>query len=244
MKTSRSITGSSVGIFIVVALRNGEAVRQHYHSHSHLPAVWTCFIFLAYRQPSWLNSTHDTSTTMIKVCTEMDSFLPILTPFLDLEHEEEWGCSGKEEAKDERRSDPRAKRLRFMAFTWYWVLNTLLPSADLTELDLPSTMKTHFPDPADLLNFTLTITPDEGTSPFLQGISYRRTDLLWRHVQEWRFHFLVCYQHKLPTRPSKGQVHTKSKRIILRRIPRHSRIFSSDLPSKCWPWGQRLSEHP
>lgn len=33
---------------------------------------------------------------------------------------------------------------------------------DLTELDLPPTMKTHFPDPADLLNFTLTITPDEG----------------------------------------------------------------------------------
>jgi len=33
---------------------------------------------------------------------------------------------------------------------------------DLTELDLPSTMKTDFPDPADLLNFTLTITPDEG----------------------------------------------------------------------------------
>ena len=24
-------------------------------------------------------------------------------------------------------------------------------------------MATHFPDPADLLNFTLTITPDEGT---------------------------------------------------------------------------------
>jgi len=33
---------------------------------------------------------------------------------------------------------------------------------DLTELDLPATMKTHFPDPADLLNFQLTITPDEG----------------------------------------------------------------------------------
>jgi len=33
---------------------------------------------------------------------------------------------------------------------------------DLTELDLPATMTTHFPDPADLLNFTLTITPDEG----------------------------------------------------------------------------------
>jgi len=33
---------------------------------------------------------------------------------------------------------------------------------DLTELDLPATMKTHFADPADLLNFTFTITPDEG----------------------------------------------------------------------------------
>ncbi|TDL28061.1 E2 ubiquitin-conjugating enzyme [Rickenella mellea] len=33
---------------------------------------------------------------------------------------------------------------------------------DLTELDLPSTMQTNFPDPADLLNFTLIITPDEG----------------------------------------------------------------------------------
>ncbi|KAH9816278.1 ubiquitin-conjugating enzyme/RWD-like protein [Melampsora americana] len=33
---------------------------------------------------------------------------------------------------------------------------------DITELDLPSTMTTHFPDPADLLNFTLTINPDEG----------------------------------------------------------------------------------
>jgi ubiquitin-conjugating enzyme E2 M len=33
---------------------------------------------------------------------------------------------------------------------------------DLTELDLPTTMKTYFADPADLLNFTLTISPDEG----------------------------------------------------------------------------------
>lgn len=41
-------------------------------------------------------------------------------------------------------------------------LEGLITIIDLTELDLPSTMKTHFPDPADLLNFTLTITPDEG----------------------------------------------------------------------------------
>jgi len=33
---------------------------------------------------------------------------------------------------------------------------------DLSELSLGSTMKTHFPDPDDILNFTLTIEPDEG----------------------------------------------------------------------------------
>ena len=43
---------------------------------------------------------------------------------------------------------------------------SLIPlRSDLTELELPDTMKTHFPDPADLLNFELTITPDEGTFP-------------------------------------------------------------------------------
>ena len=30
-------------------------------------------------------------------------------------------------------------------------------------------MVTHFPDAADLLNFTLTITPDEGTSRVIHG---------------------------------------------------------------------------
>ncbi|KAL8418898.1 hypothetical protein RB594_002197 [Gaeumannomyces avenae] len=33
---------------------------------------------------------------------------------------------------------------------------------DLSELSLGSTMKTEFPDPDDILNFTLTIDPDEG----------------------------------------------------------------------------------
>jgi len=33
---------------------------------------------------------------------------------------------------------------------------------DLSELALPSTMKTEFPDPDDTLNFTLSIEPDEG----------------------------------------------------------------------------------
>lgn len=33
---------------------------------------------------------------------------------------------------------------------------------DITELDLPSTMKMNFPDADDILNFTLTLQPDEG----------------------------------------------------------------------------------
>lgn len=34
--------------------------------------------------------------------------------------------------------------------------------SDLSELALPGTMKTVFPNPDDILNFTLTLTPDEG----------------------------------------------------------------------------------
>ena len=36
------------------------------------------------------------------------------------------------------------------------------PLADLSDLSLGTTMKTSFPDPDDILNFTLTIEPDEG----------------------------------------------------------------------------------
>jgi hypothetical protein len=39
---------------------------------------------------------------------------------------------------------------------------TRMPGADLSELSLGSTMRTHFPNPDDILNFTLTIDPDEG----------------------------------------------------------------------------------
>ena len=54
---------------------------------------------------------------MIKVCTGINVSLAILTPPIDLEHEEERGCSGEEEAEDECCSDSGAKRLRFMVFT-------------------------------------------------------------------------------------------------------------------------------
>lgn len=37
-----------------------------------------------------------------------------------------------------------------------------LLTIDLTELELPNTMKMDFPDPTNVLQFNLTLTPDEG----------------------------------------------------------------------------------
>lgn len=80
-----------------------------------------------------------------------------------MEHEEERGPGGEEEAKDECGSDSSTERYGAYCVPRGYGLNLeRMKMPDLTELDLPPTMKTHFPDPADLLNFTLTITPDEG----------------------------------------------------------------------------------
>ncbi|KAL7266074.1 NEDD8-conjugating protein ubc12 [Rhizina undulata] len=43
---------------------------------------------------------------------------------------------------------------------------------DLTELSLPPNIRTHFPDPEDILNFQLTIEPDEG---YYKGGSFKFT---------------------------------------------------------------------
>ncbi|EKM61263.1 uncharacterized protein PHACADRAFT_247752 [Phanerochaete carnosa HHB-10118-sp] len=59
-----------------------------------------------------------------------------------------WSMKKNEDAAAKKRPKTSAAQIRVQK--------------DLTELDLPSTMKTTFPDPANLLNFTLTITPDEG----------------------------------------------------------------------------------
>ncbi|CAD6574849.1 MAG: NEDD8-conjugating protein ubc12 [Tremellales sp. Tagirdzhanova-0007] len=59
-----------------------------------------------------------------------------------------WSVKKTEEAANKKRPKMSAAQLRVQK--------------DLTELELPNTMKTHFPDPADVLNFNLTITPDEG----------------------------------------------------------------------------------
>lgn len=50
-------------------------------------------------------------------------------------------------------------------------------AVDLTELELPSTMKTEFANPDDVLNFSLTIEPDEGKLPALGSILERMMTL-------------------------------------------------------------------
>jgi hypothetical protein len=79
-----------------------------------------------------------------------------------MEHEKERGGGVEEKAQDECCADTSTKRFASNSPTECRLGLTSLYAQDLTELDLPSTMVTHFPDPGDLLNFTLTITPDEG----------------------------------------------------------------------------------
>jgi ubiquitin-protein ligase len=55
---------------------------------------------------------------------------------------------------------PTASAPPFVRFLCGALTLTFLP--DLSELALPSTMKTDFPDPDDTLNFKLIIEPDEG----------------------------------------------------------------------------------
>ena len=122
---------------------------------------------------------------------------------LDMEHEEERGRGSEEAAKDQRGPDPCAERCVFYGVTasvytqicYHWSA-----TLDLTELDLPPTMKTIFPDPADLLNFTLTITPDEGASGSLYSCALRIScSYSDRYVQGGRVCFLLRDQQQLST---------------------------------------------
>jgi ubiquitin-conjugating enzyme E2 M len=54
----------------------------------------------------------------------------------------------------------RAQKGTLLPFQLLTVVLTLVE--DLEELSLGTTMKTHFPNPDDILNFNLTIEPDEG----------------------------------------------------------------------------------
>lgn len=62
-------------------------------------------------------------------------------------------------------------------------------------------MKMHFPDPVDLLNFILTITPDEGMPlfPVLRMMLIDLCSLPPRYVQGRRICLLLCNQLQLPS---------------------------------------------
>lgn len=78
------------------------------------------------------------------------------------------------------RSNPRIHSERGPPRTW-----TDSRRADLSELSLGSTMKTEFPNPDDILNFILTIEPDEGM------------------YKGGRFHFSFAINQNFPHDPPK-----------------------------------------
>lgn len=73
-------------------------------------------------------------------------------------------CKVKEEEGYGRAttSPERYARPHYMCFNMSLSSHSLTAHVDLSELSLGGTMKTHFPNPDDILNFTLTIEPDEG----------------------------------------------------------------------------------
>lgn len=82
-------------------------------------------------------------------------------------------------------------------------------------------MKTEFPDPANLLQFTLTITPDEGSLALTvpprsdSGL----TTIGCRNVQRRRVCLYLQHQHQLSTRPAQGQVHPEGPSTSLSIFP-------------------------
>jgi ubiquitin-protein ligase len=70
------------------------------------------------------------------------------------------------QARKRRRSRPRSSECNEVrsrsTHTLFGHLLTCFLSPDLQELTLGNTMKMTFPNPDDILNFTLTIEPDEG----------------------------------------------------------------------------------
>ncbi|CAE7134782.1 unnamed protein product [Rhizoctonia solani] len=68
-----------------------------------------------------------------------------------------------EDAAAKKKPKTSAAQLRVQKGAVFQSRNdVVLTRVDITELDLPSTMKIEFENPEDLLNFTLRITPDEG----------------------------------------------------------------------------------
>ncbi|OCK79812.1 hypothetical protein K432DRAFT_417086 [Lepidopterella palustris CBS 459.81] len=64
-----------------------------------------------------------------------------------------WSMKQKQQQDESAATGPKKKKV---------TAAQLRVQKDLSELSLGSTMKTNFPNPDDILNFTLTIEPDEG----------------------------------------------------------------------------------
>jgi ubiquitin-conjugating enzyme E2 M len=69
-------------------------------------------------------------------------------------------CRDKQEEEGYPSSTSRTER--YSLAPSHFSVHTTNLGIDLEELSLGTTMKTHFPNPDDILNFKLTIDPDEG----------------------------------------------------------------------------------
>ncbi len=79
------------------------------------------------------------------------------------------------------------------------LLSVTYPSVDLNELELPKTMKLKFPNPDDLLNFELSITPDEGCfSCLLPFLLLHDLGFYLGGVFHFTFAFKPSYPHEPP----------------------------------------------
>jgi ubiquitin-conjugating enzyme E2 M len=78
------------------------------------------------------------------------------------------------------------------------IIHNTLTSTDLTELSLPSTMRISFSNPDDILNFTLTIEPDEGMSLILD--TRINTQGMYKGGS---FHFSFAIGNEYPHQPPK-----------------------------------------
>ena len=122
--------------------------------------------------------------------------------------EEDRRCCCKEETQNISRLDPRTER----CFDSRALRIDVQPAdhlyvTDMTELDLPSTMKI-ISSADNLLNFQLYITPNEGEASLASSI--RSTDPCGtRHVQGRPFQVHFCDRSQLPARTAEGEVHSE-----------------------------------
>lgn len=82
-------------------------------------------------------------------------------------------------------------------------------SLDLAELEIPSTIEMTFPDPADILNFEVKISPDDGMLQLQlltsesQSLTHLLSALRLGFYKGGRFHFTFNINTNYPHEPPK-----------------------------------------